>query len=197
MRTNIPRLPPLTDDQLDAEQEAIIAPFREMGADFGVSRALVRHPVALKAFRTWATYVMIERNPLPEREREILALRTAWLVKSGYVWSRHIPYGQKAGLSAEEMEALKRPPSERAWSAADAALIATADALISDFFVPDDVWDSLSTHFNDRQCMDAIFVVGHFAMLAMFLNTAGVPIDGDVALDPDLDLRPRTPADAA
>ncbi|HWW64849.1 MAG TPA: carboxymuconolactone decarboxylase family protein [Sphingomonadaceae bacterium] len=189
MRTDTPRLPPLKDEELDAEQEAIIAPFRKVGADFAVSRAFVRHPAALKAFRVWATYVMIDRNPLPEREREIVALRTAWLVKAGYVWSRHIPYGRKAGLSEAEMEALKHPIADHGWSAPDAALIAMADALVADFYVPDDIWVELASHFDDRQCMDAIFVVGHFVMLSMFLNTAGVPIDPDVTLDPDLDLR--------
>jgi alkylhydroperoxidase family enzyme len=189
MRTDKPRLPPLTDDQLNEEQEAIIAPFRKVGADFGVSRAFVRHPRALAAFRVWATYVMIDKNPLAEREREIMALRTAWRIKAGYVWSRHIPYGQKAGLTDEEMEALKRPIADRAWSAADVALIKTADALVADFFVPDDIWEELSAHFSDVQCMDAIFVVGHFCMLGMFLNTAGVPVDHDVPLDPELDMR--------
>ena len=192
MRTDTPRLPPLTDAELDEEQEAIIAPFRAVGADFGVSRALARHPVALQAFRTWATYVMMTPNPLPEREREIMALRTAWQIRSGYVWSRHLSYARKAGLSDEEVMALKRPVAERAWSEADAALIDAADALVDDFFVPDDVWARLSTHFTDKQCMDAIFVVGHFCMLGMFLNTAGVPIDGDVTLDPDLDMRAGT-----
>jgi len=189
MRTNTPRLKPLTDDQLDAEQEAIMAPFRQLGADFAVSRAFVRHPAALKAFRVWATYVMSDSNPLPPREREILALRTAWRVRSGYEWSRHVLFGRRAGLRDEEMEALKRPIADGGWKASDAALIATADVLVSDFFVPDNIWTELASHFNDRQCMDAIFVVGHFTMLAMFLNTAGVPIDHDVTLDPDLDAR--------
>src|SRR5690348_7453579 len=118
MRTDTPRMAPLSDEELDSEQEEIIAPFRKVGADFGVSRAFVRHPVALAAFRTWATYVMLTPNPLGEREREILALRTAWLIKSGYVWSRHISYAHKAGLADDEIEALKRPPGARGWSAA-------------------------------------------------------------------------------
>ena len=190
MRTDTPRMGPLSDEELDSEQQEIIAPFRKVGADFGVSRAFVRHPVALAAFRTWATYVMLTPNPLGEREREILALRTAWLTKSGYVWSRHLSYAHKAGLADDEIEALKRPPGARGWSAADAALIEAADALVSDFFIPDGIWQRLSAHFDDKQCMDAIFVVGHFCMLGMFLNTAGVPIDSDVALDPELDMRP-------
>jgi len=189
MRTDTPRLAPLRDEELDEEQEAIIAPFRKLGVDFGVSRALVRHPRALAAFRVWAGYVMIDQNPLPEREREIVALRTAWRIKAGYVWSRHISYAHKAGLTDTEIEALKRPITEHGWSAPDAALIAAADALVADFFIPDDLWEQLSAHFDDRQCMDAIFVVGHFCMLGMFLNTAGVPIDKDVMLDPELDMR--------
>ena len=190
MRTDTPRMGPLEDKDLDAEQEEIIAPFREAGVDFGVSRAFVRHPAALAAFRTWATYVMLRPNPLAQREREIMALRTAWLIKAGYVWARHIAYAHKAGGTDDEIAALKRPVGEHGWSAADAALIEAADALVIDFFIPDDIWERLSAHFNDKQCMDAIFVVGHFCMLGMFLNTAGIPIDGDVALDPDLDMRP-------
>ncbi len=189
MRTNTPRLKPLTDDEMDAEQEAIIAPFRQLRADFAVGRTFVRQPVALKAFRVWATYVMSDSNPLPPREREILALRTAWRVRCGYEWSRHVVFARRAGLRDEELAALKRPIADGGWSAGDAALIATADALVTDFFVPDDLWGELAAHFNERQCMDAIFVVGHFTMLAMFLNTAGVPIDPDVTLDPDLDAR--------
>lgn len=192
MRTDTARMGPLTDEELDAEQEAIIAPFRKVGADFGVSRAFVRHPRALAAFRVWATYVMIDKNPLPEREREIMALRTAWQIKAGYVWSRHISYAHKAGLTDEEIEALKRPIADGGWSSSDTALIAAADALVANFFIPDEIWEQLSAHFDDQQCMDAIFVVGHFCMLGMFLNTAGVPIDNDVVLDPELDMRART-----
>lgn len=188
MRTKTPRLPGLTDEQLSDEQEAIVAPFRAVGADFGVSRAFVRHPAALKAFRVWATYVMVDKNPLDAREREIIALRTAWQIKAAYVWSRHISYAEKAGLSDEEVEALKQPIAENDWSAADIALIKTADALVADFFIPDDVWEELSAHFDDKQCMDAIFCCGHFCLLGMFLNTAGIPLDPDVPYDPDLDM---------
>jgi len=189
MRTDMQRLPPLRDDEVDDEQEAILAPFRQAGAAFGVSRAMVRHPVALKAFRVWATYVMLTPNPLEEREREIVALRTAYGIRCGYVWSRHLSYAEKAGLTDAEVEACKKPVDAHPWSEADAALIEMTDAMIEDFFVPDDIWEKLAKHFTDKQCMDAIFCVGHFILMGTFLNVAGVPIDPDVPLDPDLDMR--------
>lgn len=189
MRTSTPRILPVKDEEMDAEQEEVSAPFRKMGARFGVSQTFLRNPKALNAFRLWSQYAMSETNELRPREREILALRTAWLIKSGYEWSRHIPFGRRAGLTDEEMEALKKPISSRAWSAPDAALIETADALVDDFYVPDDIWAKLSKHFSEKQRIDAILVVGHFVLLGMFLNTAGVQIDADVKLDPDLDMR--------
>jgi alkylhydroperoxidase family enzyme len=57
--------------------------------------------------------------------------------------------------------------------------------------VPDEVWDQLCAHFDEHQCIDAIFAVGNYALVAMFLNTAGIELDADVTLDPDLDFRPQ------
>lgn len=188
MRSKITRLPPMKDEELDEEQEAVIGPFREMKADFNVSRAFVRHPRALAAFRVWATYVMIDKNDLDEREREIVAMRTAWRIRAPYVWSRHISYGQRAGLTEDEMAALKRPIEAHDWSEADVALIEASDELVDTFFVSDRVFENLKKHFDDRQIMDVIFCCGHFCLLGMFMNAADTPLDDDVPHDPDFDL---------
>jgi alkylhydroperoxidase family enzyme len=190
MRTDKPRLPPLKDGEMNAAQEALIAPLRGTGRDYNINRLFARHPAAQIAFRYWATHIFYsENNTVRPREREILILRTAFRVKSAYEWARHIDIALKAGLREDEIEACKRPIAAGNWSAADAALIKTADALVADYFIPDDVWADLSAHFDDRQCMDAIFTVGLYSSLAMLLNSAGIPLDNDVTLDPDLDAR--------
>jgi 4-carboxymuconolactone decarboxylase len=188
MRIDTARLTPLTDAELDAEQEAVMAPFRQAGRVIAISRTLVRHPVALRAFRVWATHVL-SASTLSPRDREILILRTAWRSRSGYEWAQHVLIGRGAGVTEKEMEALKRPIEEGGWNPRDAALVATADALLEDFYVPDDIWAELTAHFDEKQCMDAIFAVGQYTMVAMFLNSAGVQLDDGVPLDPDLDAR--------
>ncbi|MBT2187375.1 carboxymuconolactone decarboxylase family protein [Sphingobium nicotianae] len=187
MRTKTPRLPGLTNEQLTPEQEEYFAPLRDRGIDSHVLRSLLRHLRASKAFRTWSAYSMGGGNKLADREREVVAMRTAWLIKAGYVWSRHIPYGTNAGLTAEEMEALKKPISAHPWSDADIALIHLAEDQVANFFISDKVWAELNAHFDEEQIIDAIFVCGHFMMLGMFLNSAGLPIDDDVVADPDLE----------
>ena len=77
MNKHAPRLAPLTDDELDPEQEAMIAPLRKSGADYTISRAFVRHPRALKAFNALAGHMFyLENTTLNERQRE-LAVRLA------------------------------------------------------------------------------------------------------------------------
>lgn len=187
MPMNPPRLPPLQDHELNEAQEENIAPFRAMGGALNVVRTMTRHPRMLAAFRVWATYVMIDKNKLPVREREIMALRTAWGIRSDYVWSRHLSYARQAALTDEEIDALKRPVDAHPWQPADRALILAADELIATFFISDEVWAQLTAHFEEEQIIDAIFVVGHFIMMGSFLNVAGAPLDGDVPYDPELD----------
>ena len=139
MPMNPPRLPPLQDHELTAAQEETLAPFRAMGGALNVVRTMTRHPRMLAAFRVWATYVMIDKNKLPVREREIMALRTAWGIRSDYVWSRHLSYARQAALTDAEIEALKRPLDAHPWQPADRALILAADELITSFFISDEL----------------------------------------------------------
>lgn len=190
MRTYNVRLGPLGDEGLSEEQEVAIAPFRKNGGDIAVSRTFLRHPRALRAFNVLALHVFSSPdNTLVPRDKEILILRTAWLCRSGYEWARHELIGRRVGVTEAELAALKRPVEEGGWSERDAALVATADALNASHFVPDDVWDALTAHFNEQQCMDAIMAVGLYTLVAMFLNTTGIELDDDVTLDPDLDFR--------
>lgn len=181
-----PRMMPLTDEELDPEQEAMIAPLRARGQDYAISRVWLHHPRSLRAFNGLARHVFSpESSTLPLREREVLVLRTAWRCRSGYEWARHLEIGREAGLSDEEMEALKRDVEGGDWSDRDATLIAAADALMADFFMPDDIWVKLAAQFDEQQCIDVMLTVGMYALMGMFLNSARVPLDPGLPVDPD------------
>ncbi|MBT2187649.1 carboxymuconolactone decarboxylase family protein [Sphingobium nicotianae] len=191
MRTHKPRLTPLRDDELDAEQDAAVAPYRANGGDIGITRTMLRHAAALKAYNPLGVYVFNSpSNTLAPRDKEILIMRTAWRCRSGYEWHYHVLLGRRAGVTEEEIAALRLPVEEGGWSPRDAALVATADALVADQFVPDDVWAELIKHFDDKQCIDAIFAVGLYTFVGMFLNTLGIELENGAPIDPDLDLRP-------
>ncbi|HEY2886064.1 MAG TPA: carboxymuconolactone decarboxylase family protein [Rhizomicrobium sp.] len=183
MRTTTPRIAPLTDAEFNDEQKEMLAPMG--GRVLNIFRTLVREPKAFKGFLAWGNYVLSRRNALPEREREIVILRTGFLCKSGYEWTQHVIIGKRSGLSDDEIARLKKG-AEAGWSAADAALIRASDELHKDQFISDATWSALGKHFTQKQCMDVVFTVGQYTQVSMILNTFGIQLDEGQTLDPDL-----------
>jgi alkylhydroperoxidase family enzyme len=184
MRLAKPRIAPLSDAELSPEQDEALKDFRP-GPVLNIFRTLVRAPKALTRFNAWGGYVLSRRNDLPAREREIVILRTGFLCRSGYEFTQHIRIGLQSGLTAEEIEAIKRG-ADAGWSAADAALIRATDELHDDQFITDATWAELSRHFSEKQCMDVVFTAGQYTQVSMMLNTFGVQLDAGQTLDPEL-----------
>lgn len=182
MRLSQPRVAPLADSELDDEQREVLAPFG--GRVLNIFRTMARAPKALKRFNLWGGYILSDRNSLAPRQRELLILRTGWLCRSGYEWVQHTRIGLQSGLSQEEIDRIKAGPEAPDWSAGDAALLRVADDLVRDFFVSDATWARLSD-LSERQRMDAVFTVGQYTQVSMFLNSFGVQLDEGQVLDPD------------
>lgn len=187
MRLAKPRILPLDDGELSADQLELLAPWRDEGRPvLNIFRTLARAPKAAKAFLAWGNYVLSRRNDLPAREREIVILRTGFLCRSGYEWTQHVAIGLRAGLTEAEIARLKIGASADGWSAADAALIRASDELHADQFVSSATWADLRESFAEKQCMDVVFTVGQYTQVSMMLNSFGVQLDPGQTLDPDL-----------
>jgi 4-carboxymuconolactone decarboxylase len=177
------RIAPLSDAELTDEQKVALAP---MGARvINIFRTLAHAPKALARFQQWGAYVLSRRNSLPEREREIVILRTGYLCKSGYEWTQHVTIAKRCGLTDDEIARIKKG-ADAGWSAADTALIHASDELHNDQFVSDATWSALGKHFDQKQCMDVVFTAAQYTQVSMFLNTFGVQLDAGQTLDPDL-----------
>lgn len=195
MRLTAPRIAPLRDDELTAEQAAALAPLREgpLGA-LNIFRTLARAPKALTRFSAWSGYVLSRRNDLPPREREIVVLRTGWLCRSGYEWAQHVAIGREAGLTTDEIERIKAGPSA-GWRAADAALLRASDELHAIQFIGEATWSELGRFFTDKQRMDVVFTAAQYTQVSMILNTFGVPLDAGLVPDAALQVL-EPPSDA-
>ena len=183
MRLAAPRIPPLSDDELDEEQRTALHPFGNRVLN--IFRTLARAPKALERFNQWGGYILSRRNALAPREREIVILRTGYLCKSGYEWTQHAALAKREGLSDDEIARIKQG-AEAGWSAADAALIRACDELHEDQFVSDSTWAALAGHFDQKQCMDVVFTAAQYTQVSMMLNTFGVQLEAGQTLDPEL-----------
>ena len=113
MRLKRPRVEPVDMDRLDETQREALAPFSNPdnmvggGKVLNIFRTLVHAPKALRSFLVWGNYILSRRNALPEREREMVILRTGWNCRSGYEFAQHTRIGKTCGLSEDDIARIK------------------------------------------------------------------------------------------
>jgi 4-carboxymuconolactone decarboxylase len=173
-RPTAPRLEPLDPASLDEETQAIVP-----AGSLNIFRTLAHHPKLLKRWLVFGNHVLA-KSTLPERERELVILRTGWRCGSAYEFGQHTVIGERSGLATDEIRALTEDPEAHDWSAADRALIDAADELHDDQCISDGTWAALAETWSDQQLLDLVFAVGQYTLVSMALNSCGVQLDDGV-----------------
>lgn len=176
--TETPRLQPRTaaDDPRLEElfQRGLDGPD---GTPLNIFGTLAHHPDLLRRWLVFAAHVL-SKNTLPERDRELLILRTGWNCASRYEFSQHVVIGRRGGITDDEIERVKDGPT--AWTGFDRLLLEACDQLHTTSTLDDATWDGLAAHYTNEQLLDLIATVGNYHLVAMFLNSTRVQLDPGV-----------------
>lgn len=178
MRLSKPRLAPTQRAEWDAEQAEVAARFGD-GTVANVFATMLHHPALFRRWLPFANHIL-GKSTISVRDREVLILRTAWVVRSEYEWGQHVLIARDAGMSEDEIAMARNGPGTPGLDERDRALLAATDELLDDTFLSDATWDGLSRFYDTRQMMDIVFTVGQYNMLAMGLNSLGVQRDEGV-----------------
>jgi 4-carboxymuconolactone decarboxylase len=126
---------------------------------------LLLHSPSLAAI--WLDFVSAARfkTDLDGRLREIVIVRVAHLNRTTYVFKQHVPQlSAPEGLTDQECDSLADWQSAKSFSARERAALAYTDAMTCDVTVPDDVFEALRQHFNERQIVELSVLVGLYNM---------------------------------
>lgn len=113
---------------------------------------------------------------LPGRERELVILRVAWLCRCRYEWGQHIEIGFKNGLSDRDIVNVSIGSSSFD-NEKERSLMAACDELIGQQHMAETTWTSLSSHYDDTLLIEISMLIGHYQMLAGFLNSIGLKLE--------------------
>jgi AhpD family alkylhydroperoxidase len=160
---------------------------RELTAQRGnlnVYRALTN---AEKVFTGWmlAGHAALTSPVLPVRLRELVVLRTAYLMDCPYELGQHRDVARTAGVSSDEIKAVT---SETDWETADfdaieLAVLHLTTELLTTRSVAAAVFDQVHQALGSEATVEVLMVVNRYSGLALMLN----------ALDVDLDETARLP----
>ena len=138
---------------------------------------IAHHPTFLGPYLVWARTIA-GSGVLPPRENALLALRTALRCASEFEWGVHAMTAiARAGLSADEVADVARGPAAPGWSEREAALLRAADELHEHSAIGSETWAALARELDAAALLEVVLVVGHYTMLSMLANSAGVPPD--------------------
>jgi alkylhydroperoxidase family enzyme len=129
-----------------------------------------------RLFRRWLPFAawLLLRTELPRVDVELTILRVAWNSGSWYEWAQHVPLAARAGVGPDERRAVPDGPAWPGWTGRQRVLVQAADELHEHRAITDATWASLVDLLSDRELIELCFVVGHYELLAMTLNSLGV-----------------------
>jgi 4-carboxymuconolactone decarboxylase len=139
----------------------------EEGSKTSIIMTMANHPDLGKAYNVWGKHLLMG-NTLSTRVLEIIVLRIAAKVKSAYEWHNHVGYGMNAGLTLDDIAAIRdwRPeaPADPRWTETEQAVLVGIEELIGQGTLSDGTWATLSKAYDKRQMMDLVFTIGHYVM---------------------------------
>jgi len=151
----------------------------------GVLTTLARHR---RLFRYWLPFAssLLRATALPRADVELVILRTAHNSASWYEWAQHVALARAAGLDNAAIVQVTEGPEADGWTERQRALLRATDELHERRVVTDRTWQLLAAELDDNELVELCFVVGHYEMVAMALNSLGVDADESAieALDP-------------
>ncbi|MGI9602237.1 MAG: carboxymuconolactone decarboxylase family protein [Acidimicrobiales bacterium] len=152
---------------------------------------IAHHQAWIGPYIEWAKAVALE-GLLEPRATALLALRCAHNCRSGFEWGVHTERAVTSGaLSDDEIVRVAAGPDASGWTDSDAALLQAADDLHAGSTIGADAWSVLAVHHGQDELVEICLTVGHYTMLSMMANTAGVPSEAHWA---GLDEAPPRPA---
>jgi len=173
-----PRIAPVPEAQRTDEQKALMAQAVPASMTNAIGTYL-HYPAIAQMFVPHVRYLITE-STLPPRHRHLLALRTAWLTRSNYLWAHLAPAARQAGLSDAELRRVAQGPDTAGWDPFEATVIRAADELHIDSFISDATWQTLATRYDVKQLIDTIDTGGALTMHAGIINSLGVQIEPNV-----------------
>jgi AhpD family alkylhydroperoxidase len=141
---------------------------------------------AEKVFTGWmvAGNAALTSPTLPTRLRELVVLRTAYLMGCAYELGQHRDVARTAGVSADEIGAILSESDWRAmpFDAIELAVLELTTELLTTQSVSAETFDRVHRAIGSEATVEVLMVINRYAGLALMLNALDVDLDESARL---------------
>ncbi len=116
---------------------------------------------------------------LKAQEREKIILRTGWNCRCRYEWGQHLEIGLGVGLSDADIVRVSQGPGQ-AQDERERALLQACDDMAREQVISAATWAALAEHYREPLLIEITILIGHYQMVAGFLNSSGIALEPDI-----------------
>jgi 4-carboxymuconolactone decarboxylase len=119
----------------------------------------------------WERMLTAVRNQtsVPADLRELMILRVAVLNRASFEFDAHVPHAERAGVSKEKIEAIRKTPLREIYSEMEELVLQLTDAMTRDIEVPESLMDRLRARLDARGLVEVVATVAAYNMVSRFL----------------------------
>lgn len=152
----------------------------ERGSNSNMQLTLAHHSKLAAAYMKFGGR-LLGAPLLSPRLRELIVLYIGWRNQAEYEWVQHVILGRQAGITDEEIEAVKAGPEGGNWTDLERAALRATEQLLSSAQVDDATWNVLAAELDTQQLIELLFVIGNYTMLSFIINACGIQPETDTA----------------
>jgi 4-carboxymuconolactone decarboxylase len=173
------RLPPLSEEQMTAEQRAAAAEISSgpRGAVIGPFAPLLRSPELMTRLQKVGEYLRFE-SPLDRRLFEMTILYVARWWDQQFEWTFHHPLALEAGLDPAVADAIAEDRRPEGMDAAAEVVWDLLDELFRTRAVSDDVYARALAELGEVGVVEVVATAGYYTTLAVVMQAARTPAPG-------------------
>ncbi|NWE77811.1 carboxymuconolactone decarboxylase family protein [Pseudomonas yamanorum] len=180
-KLNKQRIPLLEPESFPPKQQAILAGLRKASKaerNYNVFLILAKLGDGLSQYLPFFSNLLFA-GKISRVDKEKIVLRVAWRVGCAYEWVHHTKLSMLLGISMSEIKSMALEYSD-SWTPRVAAFVHASDELLASKTLSDSTWEELREHLSDDEIVEFCFLVGHYVMVAMTINTSGIPVEPEL-----------------
>ncbi len=123
---------------------------------------------------------VLDKGPVPIRDREVVIHRTAARCGAEYEWGVHVAaFGRPLGLGDDLLRAtVSGKADDPAFAPRQAALVRMCDELHDTQDLSDERWKELRGHFDEAQLLELIYTAGLYHAVSFLVNALRLEPEG-------------------
>lgn len=188
--SRIPRIEPLpVEAALSAAGEVEVL---SQLAELNIFRTLLKHPKLAKIINDLLLTLLYTGNQLSVRARELLIMRIGWVTGCDYEWTQHWRVALDAGLTEEELVAVKHWREADCFDAVDRAVLAATDETLADGCISAGTWEQCAELLgSEAELLELPAAIGCWRLVSQLARSVDIQLEDGVASWPPDGIPPR------